>query len=97
MSRTFDNALAIAVHDTHHAAHAPFSASNFFEKQWRVTADLRITSVIVNARCSGASPNIDRRTMTAGHSRNGRAVPKHRPLILFSFGTQGQAQHTGDA
>ena len=53
MSRTFDKPLTIAVHDTHQAAHAPFSASNFFKRQWRVTTDLRITSVIVNARCSG--------------------------------------------
>jgi hypothetical protein len=45
--------LRSPVHDTHHAAHAPFSASNFFERQWRVTTDLCIASATVDARCSG--------------------------------------------
>jgi hypothetical protein len=31
----------------------PASASNFFERQWRVTTDLRIASATVDASCSG--------------------------------------------
>jgi hypothetical protein len=34
-------------------AHAPFRRPIFFERQWRVTTDLRIASVTVDVRCSG--------------------------------------------
>src|SRR5947209_1018789 len=56
----------------------PISASNFFEREWQVTTDLRIASATLHARCSGAFPNIDRRTMTAGRYEGAtaeKAVP----------------------
>jgi hypothetical protein len=34
-------------------AHAPFRRPIFFERQWRVTTDLRIAPATVDARCSG--------------------------------------------
>ena len=55
-------------------------------------------SVIVNARCSGAFPNIDRRTMTAGRYEGATvdkaAVPFPRVVryrISFPFHSSGDA------
>jgi hypothetical protein len=56
----------------------PVSASNFFERQWRATTDLRIASATVDARCSGGVSEYDRRTMTAGRYEGAtaeKAVP----------------------